>query len=143
MSTSHEPESFISLALPDPRPSHHCHAVLAGPLVFVSGAIAQPTGDGLHVGVTRNAEGDFVHDIDVQFRSAMQGVLEVLAGVGCTLRSIAEVCVYLLDVRRDFTVFNLAYGEMFSDWLPARTTVEVSGLPSHVGIEIKVTAVRP
>lgn len=138
----HTPHSaHISGSLPDPRPSHHSHAVVAGNTIYISGAIARQMPSGLHEGVARAGDGSLVHDVAVQFRSAMGAVLSVLDELGAELHCIAEVCVYLCDVSRDFSSFNSAYGEMFVDWKPARTTVGVAALPSNVAIELKVTAV--
>ena len=139
---SRDPWSYICDNLPDPRQSHHSHAIIAGNLIFLSGAIPRRTDSGLHVGVRLDPSGELVHDVKAQFKSAMDEVLEVLDGLGASQRSIVEICAYLRDVHRDFGAFNDAYGDFFRDWLPARTTVEVSGLPSNVCIELKVTAVR-
>lgn len=133
--------AFVSGSLPDPGPSHHSHAVVAGNTIFVSGAIPIPTPSGLHEGVARAEDGSFVHDVALQFRSAMGAVLRVLSELGADLHCIAEVSVYLRDIERDFANFNAAYGELFVDWKPARTTVGVADLPSNVAIELKITAV--
>lgn len=141
MTMSSDPWSYICDSLPDPRQFHHSHAVVAGNLIFLSGAIPRQDDSGLHVGVRRDPSGELVHDVRLEFKSAMNEVLRVLQGLGASQRSIVEICAYLRDVKRDFGAFNDAYGEFFQDWLPARTTVEVSGLPSNVCIELRVTAV--
>ena len=43
-------------------------------------------------------------------------------------------------MRRDFPVFNTIYAEHFTDNRPARTTVEVTRLPTPIAIELKVIA---
>jgi 2-iminobutanoate/2-iminopropanoate deaminase len=42
----------------------------------------------------------------------------------------------------DFPVFNTIYEEALNGWKPARSVVEVSGLPKNVLVEIEAIACR-
>jgi 2-aminomuconate deaminase len=50
------------------------------------------------------------------------------------------VTVFLVNMKRDFHVYNKLYAEYFKDAMPCRTTVEVSSLPSSISIELKCIA---
>jgi 2-aminomuconate deaminase len=43
-------------------------------------------------------------------------------------------------MKADFPLYNTLYGEYFAGNQPARTTVEVSRLPTPIAIELKVIA---
>jgi 2-aminomuconate deaminase len=112
-------------------------------LVFISGAIPDRTDDGLFAGSSVGPDGELLHDVAEQLRSAIQGIEVVLGELGCDLESIVDVTVFLRDIKRDFAAFNHAYGEIFDSWMPTRTTIEVSDLPSAVCVEVKIVAYRP
>jgi len=50
------------------------------------------------------------------------------------------VTVFLVNMKRDFYVYNKLYAEYFKDNLPCRTTVEISSLPTPIAIELKCIA---
>ena len=61
------------------------------------------------------------------------------------MRDVVDVQVFLIDIERDFPVFNQLWREymVFEDgWMPARTTVQVSALPlKEIFVELKCVAV--
>lgn len=61
--------------------------------------------------------------------------------MGYTLDDVVKVTVYLADLK-DFPRFNNVYSEYFKDKPPARTTVQVAGLPRNAKIEIDVIAYK-
>ena len=86
------------------------------------------------------------YDLEIQARSVFKNVDLVLKDVGGRgLRDVVDVQVFLIDIERDFPLFNRLWKEymVFEDgWMPTRTTVQVSALPlKEIFIELKCTAV--
>lgn len=50
--------------------------------------------------------------------------------------------VYLVDIA-DFDEMNAVYAEAFPTPRPARTTIQVAGLPGGIKVEIDCVAVLP
>ena len=46
----------------------------------------------------------------------------------------------LKEIRKDFDTFNKIYRDYFKDNKPARTTVEITALPTPIAIELKCIA---
>lgn len=103
-------------------------ATRRGNLVFVSGALSVDT-DYLPVTGRREA-----------MAAALERMTERLATVDATLGDVVKLTYYVTDVslREEANEQLLA---SFSDPRPARTFVEVSGLPYGSTVEIDATAV--
>ena len=78
-------------------------------------------------------------DIGTQTRQVFANLRAVLGEAGADFSDVVKVTVYLRDMG-DFKPMNQVYAEFFSDGLPARSTVEVAGLPLDARIEIDVVA---
>ena len=116
------------------------HARRAGNLLFLSGIGPRTRGSKEIRGTTHDASGKVVaHDIAAQCRSVFQNVRAVLEDAGSSWDRIVDVTVFLTNMD-DFAVYNRIYAEHFADNRPARTTVEVSRLPTDIAIELKVIA---
>lgn len=105
-------------------------ALAAGEFVFVSGQIALDS-DGSVVGVTA-AE---------QTRRALENMRATLAAAGLDMSAVAKTTIFLRSMA-DFGAVNAVYGEFFREPYPARSTVEVAGLPRDLQVEIEAIAVR-
>jgi reactive intermediate/imine deaminase len=128
-----------------PKPlGNYSHAIKALGFVFVSGQGARDHETGKEKGVVLDSAGNVVdYDIAEQTRTVLNNLSVVLRSAGCTLKDLVDVNVFLKDMA-DFSEYNAVYSEFFSfDEPPARTTVEVSGLPGNNFIEIKAIAVSP
>jgi len=66
----------------------------------------------------------------------------VLAAAGASWRHVVKTTVFLHDMN-DFPVVNEAYGRVLGDSRPARSTVQVAGLPRGVLVEIDAIAELP
>jgi 2-iminobutanoate/2-iminopropanoate deaminase len=55
--------------------------------------------------------------------------------------NIIKTTIFMTDLK-NFAEVNLAYQEFFTAPYPARSTVEVSGLPKGALVEIEVIAAR-
>jgi 2-aminomuconate deaminase len=61
---------------------------------------------------------------------------------GSSWAKIVDVTVFLIDMERDFPIFNRLWAEYFPDPAnrPTRTTIEVGRLPTPIAVELKVIA---
>jgi 2-iminobutanoate/2-iminopropanoate deaminase len=107
----------------------YSQAVEAGGFVFVSGQIPidPKTGDVVKA------------DIKTQTRLIMENAGAILASAGCDMQSVVKSTIYLRNMT-DFAAVNEVYGGFFPAEPPARATVEVSGLPKGVAIEMDFIA---
>lgn len=119
------------------------HARRVGNLLFLSGIGPRQRGRPEIPGVTRDASGRVVsHDIAAQCRACFENVRLVLEDAGARWDQIVDVTTFLTDMG-DFATYNKVYAEHFAGARgpnPTRTTVEVSGLPTEIAIELKVIA---
>lgn len=67
---------------------------------------------------------------------------QVLASAGCTFRDVVKATVYVADLA-DFPKLNAIYAENMGDHRPARSTVQVAGLPKGALVEIDLVARIP
>lgn len=117
------------------------HARRVGNLLFLSGVGPRQRGSKEIPGVTLDAEGKAIdHDIEAQCRSVFANVRAVLEEAGSSWDRLVDVTVFLTDMQRDFKTYNKIYAEYFRDNQPARTTVEISSLPTPIAIELKCIA---
>ncbi len=133
-------DALMSERAPEPV-GPYPHARRVGNLLFLSGIGPRERGRQEIPGVQQDAEGKVIgHDIETQCRSVFRNVRSVLEDAGSSWERIVDVTVFLTDMRRDFPVFNTIYAEHFTGNRPARTTVEVTRLPTPIAIELKVIA---
>jgi 2-aminomuconate deaminase len=117
------------------------HARRVGNLLFLSGIGPREPATDVIPGNEYDAAGDVVrYDIAAQCRSVFRNVRAVLEDAGSSWDRIADVTVFLTNMRDDFATYNRLYAEHFADNRPTRTTVEVSRLPTLIAIELKVIA---
>jgi 2-aminomuconate deaminase len=118
------------------------HARRVGNLLFLSGIGPRRRGGKEIPGVTLDAQGRAVaHDIEAQCRSVFENVRAVLDEAGARWEDIVDVTAFLTHLAEDFAAYNRVYAEYFKDAPPARTTVEVTRLPTPIAVELKVIAV--
>ena len=106
-------------------------AVRAGDWVILSGQI------GLDPATSAIAEG-----IDAQTRQVLENIAAVLGDCGGSLADVAKTTVFVTDLG-DWGTVNAIYAEAFGDHKPARSTVQVAGLPGGVLVEIEAWAHLP
>lgn len=110
----------------------YSQSVSVGGLLFTSGQIALDPATGEIV------DGGFA----AQARQVLENLRNVLVSAGCTFSDVVKSTVYVVNMG-DFPVLNEMYGAAMGDHRPARTTVEVSGLPKGVLVEIDLVARIP
>jgi 2-iminobutanoate/2-iminopropanoate deaminase len=101
----------------------------ANGFLFISGQIpARPdTGDVVEGG------------IEEQTRQVMKNLSAVLKAAGAGPGNVVKTTVFLTNLD-DFSRFNKVYGEYFAEIKPARSTVQVAGLPKGVLLEVEAIA---
>ena len=72
----------------------------------------------------------------------MRSIGAILEAAGATFAHVVRTTVYLTDLG-DFPAMNEVYGTYFLTPAPARSTVQVSGLPKGARVEIEVVASVP
>jgi 2-iminobutanoate/2-iminopropanoate deaminase len=82
------------------------------------------------------------NDFPTQARQVLANLGAVLASAGCSPGDVVKTTVYLADLA-DFAVLNELYGEFMGEHRPARSTVQVAGLPKGALVEIDLIARLP
>ncbi|MFD1552456.1 RidA family protein [Putridiphycobacter roseus] len=121
------------------------HARKVGNLLFLSGVgprVAKSNENDSDVpGLKLDHNGNFLEfDFEKQCRSVFDNVNAVLEASGSSWANLVDVTVFLVNMKRDFAVYNKVYAEYFKDNQPCRTTVEINCLPTPIAIELKCIA---
>ena len=72
----------------------------------------------------------------------MENIRAILTEAGIGFDSVIKTTIFLTDMQT-FAQVNEVYGSYFTTDFPARETVQVSGLPKGVNVEISVIALKP
>jgi 2-iminobutanoate/2-iminopropanoate deaminase len=110
----------------------YSQGIVANGFLYTAGQIALDPGSGQVVA------GDVVAQTEQVFRN----LAAILGTVGCSWQDVAKATVFLMDMR-DFPKVNDVYARVMGDARPARSTVQVAGLPRGVLVEIDVVALIP
>lgn len=117
------------------------HARRVGNLLFLSGIGPRDPETDEIPGLEPDKHGQFKSfDFEAQCHSVFKNVKTVLEASGSSWDKLVDVTVFLVDMKRDFHVYNRIYAEYFKENQPCRTTVAVSSLPSAIAIELKCIA---
>jgi reactive intermediate/imine deaminase len=103
----------------------YSQAVRRGSFVFLSGQIPLDPATGQLV------EGD----IAAQARRVFDNLRAVCAAAGGSFEDVVRVGIYLTDLG-DFAAVNAVMADYFDAPYPARSTIEVSGLPRGARVEV-------
>ncbi|MFL5620285.1 MAG: RidA family protein [Gemmatimonadaceae bacterium] len=110
----------------------YSQAVIANGFLFTAGQVA------LDPASMQIVEGDVV----AQTEQVLRNLDAVLASAGASWTDVVKTTVFLTDMR-DFPRMNEVYARAMGDARPARSTVQVSGLPRGVLVEIDLIAALP
>jgi 2-iminobutanoate/2-iminopropanoate deaminase len=80
-------------------------------------------------------------DIQEETHQVMQNLRVILTDAGMTFNDVVKTTIFITDMSM-FGAINEIYGKYFSGDFPARETVQVSGLPKQVNVEISMIAAR-
>lgn len=106
----------------------YSQAVAAGPWLFTSGQIPLRPDGSLVTGDIREQAAQVLANLDA-----------VLQTAGVNRTDVVKTTIFLSDLQ-DFEQVNQVYGEFFGTHRPARSTVQVAGLPKGARVEIEVIA---
>ena len=110
----------------------YSQGVIANGFLFTAGQIA------LDPVTTQVIAGDVV----AQTAQVFKNLAAILDAAGATWADVVKATVFLMDMK-DFPHVNEVYARVMGDSRPARSTVQVSGLPRGVLVEIDlVVAIR-
>jgi 2-iminobutanoate/2-iminopropanoate deaminase len=105
------------------------HAVRVGDLLFCAGQIPIDPKDGNLI----------IGDIKAQTERVLQNVKAILDDQGLTFAQVVKSTVFMTDLS-NFAAMNEVYAKHFTEQCPARSTVQVAGLPKGAAVEIEVIA---
>ncbi len=107
-------------------------AVQFGNMLFISGQIALDPKDGTL----------FQGEIKEETEKVMQNLNGILEASGMKFSNVIKTTIFLMDMGK-FAAVNEVYGNYFdNETAPARETVQVSGLPRGVQVEISMIAAK-
>jgi len=108
----------------------YSQAIRAGNLIFTAGQVGLDPQSGQLV------EGG----IREQTEAALRNLQSVLKAAGCSFSDVVKTTVFIMDMN-DFTAMNEVYQQFLGDIIPpARSTVQVAGLPRGAMVEIECVA---
>lgn len=89
------------------------------------------------------ATGNLVQGVEAQAHAAMKNLGAILQAAGSSYEKILKTTIYVQDMA-DYAVVNQVYAGYFGDpnACPARTCVQVAGLPKNGLVEIDCIALR-
>lgn len=106
--------------------------IRAGDYVFTAGQI----------GIDR-ATGKLVEGgVEAQARQALTNLGYVLQAAGLGLEAVVKTTVFLASMD-DYAVVNAVYATFFTSGFPARSAVQVAGLPAGALVEVEAVAYGP
>ena len=108
----------------------YSQALRSGNTVFVSGQIPVDP-----------ATGEMTVGIEAQATQALTNLKNVLAAAGLTTKNVIKTTVFLADLK-DFPVVNGIYETFFEAPYPARSCVQVAGIPKGALVEIECIAIE-
>ena len=104
----------------------YSQAVKAGNLMFISGQIP-----------LNPSTGDLISgSIEDEANQVLNNLKSICEAAGHSLEDVIKITIFLTDLS-NFAIVNEVMKQHFEEPYPARATVEVSGLPLGVNVEIE------
>lgn len=107
----------------------YSQGVRVGNLLFTAGQI----------GLNPATEQMVADDVAGQTERVLQNLTAILEAAGTSMDQVIKCTVFLMDMA-DFAAMNEVYGRFFPQNPPARSTVQVAGLPRGARVEIEAIA---
>ena len=121
-------EIVVSSMAPKPI-GPYSQGVVSGNFIFLSGQVGR-----------KHDATDLENGVADQTRQAILNIKAVLAEKNLTLDNVVKTTVFLADMN-DFAEMNGVYAQFFDEEsAPARSTVQVAGLPLAADMEIEAIA---
>jgi len=104
----------------------YSQGIVAGDLLFISGQIpVDPETGEMALG-----------GIEEKTHQVLKNIRSVAEAAGTNLSRVVKTTVFLKDMA-DFQAVNSVYAQHFDATLPARSAIQVAGLPKEAPIEIE------
>jgi len=107
----------------------YSQAVRMGDFLFCSGQIS----------IDPKTQDVFTGDIKTQTEMVLSNIDALLKSQNLKFSNIVKTTIFLTSMS-DFTAVNEIYAKRFTENPPARSTVQVAGLPKGVNVEIEIIA---
>lgn len=107
----------------------YSQAIKFGNTLYVSGQIP----------IDQSSGNMIDNSIEAETEQVMKNLGFILEEAGLTFSNVLKCSIFVSDMG-NFSRINEIYGRYFTDNPPARETVEVSGLPKGVNVEISCIA---
>lgn len=107
----------------------YSHGIRIGDFLFCSGQIPLDPGSGTLI------EGG----IEKQTERVLENVKILLADQGLDFSNVVKTTVFMMNLG-EFAAMNAVYSRYFKPPFPARSTVQVAGLPKGALVEIEIVA---
>jgi 2-iminobutanoate/2-iminopropanoate deaminase len=107
----------------------YSQGIIAGGLLFISGQVAIDPATGQFLG----------GDVQAQTEQVIKNLLAILREAKVGPENVVKTTIFLADMA-DFQRVNEIYGRHFAKEPPARSTVQVAGLPKDARVEIELIA---
>lgn len=120
-------QPVTSATLPTPV-GPYSPGMVVGNLLFVSGQAGRDP-----------ATGTLAPDVETQTAQTLRNIDAILQAAGSGLQHVIRCGVFLIDMK-EFPKMNEVYARAFGTHRPARTTVQVAGLPGE-GLRVEIDAV--
>lgn len=122
-------KKIIKPAKSAPAVGPYNHAVRVGDMLFCAGQIPiDPTTGNLVAG-----------DIKAQTERVLENVKTILEDQKLSFANVVKSTVFMTNLA-DFAGMNEVYAKYFTADFPARSTIQVAGLPKGANVEIEVIA---
>lgn len=106
----------------------YSQAIRIGSRLYISGQIGADPDSGL-----------LPEDFSAQAHQVMKNLEAILTEAGFNFAGVVKSTIFLADLA-DFTMLNEIYGSYFSGRRPARSCIQVAGLPKGAKVEIELIA---
>lgn len=107
----------------------YAQALKAGNYLFCSGQLGIDPQSGKLAG----------SDTISQTKQVLKNIKEILSAAGLEMKDIVKTTIFLVSMD-DFKDVNMIYANAMGDHKPARSTVQVAGLPLGAKMEIEAVA---
>jgi len=106
----------------------YSQGVTAGGFLYISGQLG-----------IEPESGQLASGVEAQARRSLENIKAILAEAGLSMADVVRTGIFLRDLH-NFQKTNSIYAEFFASDYPARSTIEVSGLPRDAEVEIEAVA---
>ncbi|MEM9226847.1 MAG: Rid family detoxifying hydrolase [Verrucomicrobiota bacterium] len=121
---------IVNAAGAPPAVGPYNHAVRVGEMLYCSGQIPLDPAD---------PKAPFPEDVTAQSERVLKNIGLVLADQSLDYTNVVKCTVFLTDLS-DFAAMNAVYQQYFTADFPARSTIQVAGLPLGAKVEIEIIA---